>query len=375
MKVLHVGTLAATAGGPAMSTYFTLLGLRQQGIDAEIIQFPLTKNDILRGEEVPVHYTKSPWEHKFCYTPSYKNDILKLGKYDIYHAQGVWQWPTYALVDTAQQIGKPYLITPRGMLYPQDIAKSNTMFKKLSLKLRLLQDLNNAACIHVTCMDELHHCRKLGITSPIGIIPNPVEIKKYPCYKQDEKFRLGYLGRISRRKNIQGLIQACINLGEEMKDKELLIIGDGDKEYMEELHKLANQIKYGTIRFTGFLNGKEKDEALASCSVLVMPSEFVNLGNVILEGLVRKIPCIATTGSPWEELKSYQCGWWVTYNQDSITEAIQQAINTPHKKLKDMGERGRELMERHYSVEAVATKMKRLYKWILKEEEKPEFVY
>jgi len=93
---------------------------------------------------------------------------------------------------------------------------------------------------------------------------------------------------------------------------------------MEELHKLANQIKYGTIRFTGFLNGKEKDEALASCSVLVMPSEFENLGNVILEGLVRKIPCIATTGSPWEELKSYQCGWWVTYNQDSITEAIQR---------------------------------------------------
>ena len=52
----------------------------------------------------------------------------------------------------------------------------------------------------VTCMDELHHCRKLGITSPIGIIPNPVEIKKYPCYKQDEKFRLGYLGRIFSQK-------------------------------------------------------------------------------------------------------------------------------------------------------------------------------
>ena len=45
MKVLHSGTLAASAGGPAMSTYLTLKGLRQLGIDAQIIMFPPEEGD------------------------------------------------------------------------------------------------------------------------------------------------------------------------------------------------------------------------------------------------------------------------------------------------------------------------------------------
>ena len=55
MRVLHSGTLAAKAGGPAMSTYLTLYGLQKLGIEAELIQFPLSEGDILRGDRVAVH--------------------------------------------------------------------------------------------------------------------------------------------------------------------------------------------------------------------------------------------------------------------------------------------------------------------------------
>lgn len=214
-----------------MSTYLTLLGLNQQGVNGEIMMPELSPGGRLRGEEVTVHYCNKPLIAKLGYTPGLKKAILQLGEYDIYHAQGVWLHNTYALVDAARQVGKPYLITPRGMLYPQDIAKSSTFFKKVSLKWRLLRDLNKAACVQVTCVDEMNHCRDLGVTSPIAIIPNPVEIKEYPFKKQDEKFRLGYLGRISPRKNVQGLIYAFAELREEAKEAELLVIGGGDKEY------------------------------------------------------------------------------------------------------------------------------------------------
>ena len=40
-----------------------------------------------------------------------------------------------------------------------------------------------------------------------------------------------------------------------------------------------------------------------------------------------------------------------------------------------MGERGKKLMENSYSIEAVASKMKQLYEWILGQSPKPEFVY
>lgn len=365
MKVLHIGTLDVNAGGPAMSTYLTLKGVRDLGVDAEIMMQPLSDNGRLRGEDVPVHYYHKAVEKRFSYVPSLKKDILSLGDYDIYHAQGIWQYPTYALVNVARKQHKPYVITPRGMLYPQDIAKPSSFFKKLSLRWRLLDDLNRAACIHVTCDEEMRHCRDLGVTSPIAVIPNPVEIKDYSYKKEDGVRRIGYLGRISRRKNIEGLINAFYELGDEAKNAELLIIGGGDDKYEHELHQMVEKYHLNNVRFAGFLTGEEKNKALASCSVLAMPSEFENLGNVVLEGLVRGIPCIATTGSPWEELRTHNCGWWVPYNQEDITNVVRSAINVTDEKLQILGQNGRKLMEDSYSVEVIAQKMKTLYDWVL----------
>lgn len=375
MKVLHIGTLDVNAGGPAMSTYLTLKGLRQRGIEAEIIQFPLSEGGRLRGEDVPVHYADAPWERKFGFAPRLRKDIRRLGHYDLYHAQGIWQFNTYALVDEARRAEKPYIITPRGMLYPQDIAKSNAMFKRMSLRWRLLRDLNHAACVQVTCEDEMRHCRNLGIKVPIAVIPNPVEIKDYPFKKEDEVFRLGYLGRLSPRKNVEGLIRAFAALGSEAAKAELLIIGGGDKDYEQRLRTEVAQSGLKNVRFAGFLSGEAKDRAIASCSVLAMPSEFENLGNVVLEGLVRRIPCIATKGSPWQELESEHCGWWVSYSQADITEAVRHALHTSTEELRTMGENGRRLMERRYSVEAVAEDFEKLYLWILGQADKPAFVH
>lgn len=374
MRVLHFGTLDVNAGGPAMSTYYTLYGLRQQGIDAEIIMYPLSPTGKLRGEYVPVHYAHAPLEHKFMYSPKLKKEIEDLGDYDIYHAQGVWQYPTYALADIARNKHKPYLITPRGMLYPQDILKSNKIFKEISLKIRLLNDLTNAACVQVTCLDEMKYCRELGVTSPIAIIPNPIEIKNYTTQKKDNIFRLGYLGRLSPRKNVESLIYAFAELHEETKNAELIIIGGGDAQYEKFLKEEVKRLNLKNVRFKGFLSGTEKDEALASLSVLAMPSEFENLGNVILEGLIRGIPCIATKGAPWEELETYNCGWWVDFNQQAITQAIKESISINQDMLNTMGGNGKLLIKQNYSIDSIAQKMKSLYNWILDKSDIPEFV-
>lgn len=374
MKVLHFGTLDAIQGGPAMSTYLTLHGLREKGVDAQLAMYKVPTDHKLRGDDIPIHWCKEPWEHKFGYSPALKNELRNVGKVNIYHAQGVWQYPTYAICDVAKSKEKPYLITPRGMLYPQDIAKSNAMFKRLSLKWRLLKDLNQAVCVHVTCEDEMKYCRNLGVTTPIAIIPNPVEVKEYMPQKQDGVFRLGYMGRLSPRKNVESLIHAFAN--PQLKDAQLIIIGGGDKQYEEFLHEEVTRLGLGNVIFKGFLNGKEKDEALSTISVLAMPSSFENLGNVILEALVRGIPCIATKGSPWKDLTDHNCGWWVDNDQKEIEDAIIKASETRLSELLEMGENGKKLTRIKYSVESVATKMKELYEWITDgKQDAPDFVF
>lgn len=375
MRVLHSGTLSASVGGPAMSTYLTLKGLQSLGVDAEIIQYELENGDVLRGNEVPIHFASHLPNNKFGYSHAYKKAVSKISDVDIYHAQGIWQYPTYALIDVARKHNKPYVITPRGMLYPQDIRKSNRFFKQLSLFCRLRNDFNRAACVHVTCEEEMRHCRRLGITSPMAVIPNPCDVGTHTYTKYDAIFRIGYLGRISPRKNIEGLIYALNELRSKTENTELLVIGGGDVQYEDFLRKEGKRLALNNIKFTGFLSGEEKDKAIASCSIIVMPSEFENFGNVILEGLIRGIPCIATKGAPWEDLNTYHCGWWVDYNQNAITEAIYKAYNSPAELLKKMGENGKNLVKKKYSVESVASKLKMTYDWVLGNADQPDFVH
>lgn len=376
MKILYTGNLDVNNGGPAFSTYNMMRGLNAIGVETHVLMYEMKKNGKLIGNDVPIHFAKKPVEHIFSYSPSYKKEIKACGDFDIYQAQGVWLYNTYALVDVARKMGKPYVITPRGMLYPQDIAKSKPWFKNMSLKIRLLDDLNRAACVHVTCEDEMIHCRNLGVTSPIAVVPNPVEIRCYPKTKKDKVFRLGYLGRISRRKNVEGLIYAWSELGDKVKENaELLIIGGGDEEYMAFLKKEVARLNLSNVRFTGFISGQEKEDALSSLSVLAMPSEFENFGNVIVEGLVRGIPCIATTGAPWKDLVDFKCGWWVKYTQTAITNAVKSALECSIEELDAMGERGKLLMKDKYSIEAVAKQMKAVYEWILGNFTRPNFVF
>lgn len=374
-KILHTGTLDTLAGGPAMSTYLTLKGLIRNGVDASLMMFEPTDRKRLIGTDIETHFSKRPLENKLCYSPSLKRDIKAIDGVDIYHAQGVWQYPTYALADVARGRKKPYLITPRGMLYPQDIAKSNESFKRLSLRLRLLKDLNRAAAIHVTCDQEMIYCRDLGVTSPIAVIPNPIEIRdKYDGENRD-KFRVGYLGRLHFRKNVEGLIRSFAANRELLRDSELVIIGSGDEKYENFLRSEVERLSLDNVIFKGFLSGDQKVKEISSLSLLAMPSEFENFGNVILEGLMQQIPCLATKGAPWEDLEKYGCGWWIEYNQDSLDEAIADAFRKYPEQLAQMGIKGRELAISQYSTDSTALRLIDLYNWILNGGEKPDFVY
>ena len=376
MRVLYSGTIAASQGGPAMSIYYTLHGLRQLGVNAQLLQYAVSKNDSMRGKgDIPIHYVQSVPHTPLGYAPTFKRDVEACGPQDIYHAQGIWQWNTYMMADVASKYHKPYLISTRGMLNPSDIAKHNAWAKKLSLRFRLLNDLNRAACVHVTCEEEMHHCRAVGVTSPIAIIPNPIDINGYKIAQPDQTFRVAYLGRLVPMKNVESLVYAFDSLRNDMTDAELVIIGADDARYEDFLRNEVKRLNLSNVKFTGFLTGADKNKVLESCSLLVLPSKYENFGNSVLEGLARNIPCIATIGAPWAELNTEHCGWQVPFEQDAIIDAIRMALHTPKDELWRMGENGRRLVERKYTVEMVAKEMLALYHWILGTGEKPKCVF
>lgn len=377
MKVLHSGSLNVKYGGPALSTYLTLKGLMKSNVDVGIIMPPLCNDGVLISDDVSIHYTKSIRNARLGYMYGLFQTLKKLPLYDLYHIQGLWQYLGHGVATYARSKDKPYVITLRGMMYPQALAHS-AFIKKLSLALYQRRDLECAACVQATCEQEMEYYRDLGFKNPVAVLPNPIVIEGVVDRSIPKKdiFRIGYLGRIHPRKRIERLIYALDFLRDKLVDTELVIIGADDKQYEQFLHKEVERLKLNDIvHFTGFLTGKEKDEAIMSLSYLVVPSDFENFGNIVTEALVRGVPVIASKGMPWKDLEDYHCGWWIDNDQDTINHAIMMAYNTSEEDRIQMGMNGKKLMRDKYSVEVLGGKMKQLYEWILNGGEKPDFVY
>lgn len=136
----------------------------------------------------------------------------------------------------------------------------------------------------------------------------------------------------------------------------------------------AERLHLSNVQFTGFLSGQEKETTCQSLSYLFVPSDFENFGMIVAEALVRGIPVMASKGTPWEELNTYRCGWWVDNDVDTIASTMRAAIEMTEEERRAMGERGRQLIINHYSVEVVAAQMKSVYEWLLGGV-KPDCVY
>lgn len=379
MRVLHtIPGLRLTAGGPPLSVSLTVLGLRDLSIDAQILTYDVISSEqknIIQGNFV--FLLPSPKERRFVYSPNFKRWLDKHQFYDLYHAQGVWQYPTFATAKFARKVDKPYIITPRGMLYPQ-IFKNNPLAKSLLWNLSLKKDLQKAACVHVTCVEEMEHLRQRGITSPIAVVPNPVDVARLVdknIVKKDDVFRVGYLGRIDPRKNIDRLILAWRELGDQVKDGELLIIGDGELEHVEFLKSEVVRLQLDNVKFTGFLSGQAKEAAITSLSYLAVPSDFENFGMIVAEALMYEVPVIASKGTPWQELITHDCGWWIANDTETIKATLITSQQVSETQRQQMGRNGKKLILQHYSQDVVAYKMKVLYEWLLRKTTKPNFVY
>ena len=376
MKVLHSGSLGVKSGGPALSTYLTIRGLRNAGVDVEMVMPPLGEEDRLIADDVELYYTSPIKNSRLGYMSGMSQLLKELPQYDLYHVQGLWQWLGHSVASYARKQNKPYVITLRGMLYPQALAHS-ALIKRISLALYQRNDLQRAACIQATCKEEMNYYRELGFTNPVAILPNPIEVDgiiERPILPK-AKLRIGYLGRVHPRKRIERLIYAFNALRDELREAELLIIGSGDEQYEQFLRGEVLRLNLTNVRFAGFLTGEEKDKAILSLSYLVVPSDFENFGNIVTEALVRGVPVIASKGMPWQELEESHCGWWIDNDQETINKTLHIAIYTSESERIEMGMNGKKLVAEKYSVDSLGEKMKRLYEWILYGGAKPEFVY
>ena len=272
----------------------------------------------------------------------------------------------------------PYIVTPRGMLEPLSLGQKKIK-KFLAMFLYQRRNLDNSKCIHATSEMEAINLRKLGLKSPIAIIPNGINLDEFPnSYPQKEtrKKKILFLSRIHKKKGIENLIFAWSDIIKQLKSNWVIeIIGNGEEEYINKLNILIQSKNLDSeITIKKPIFGKEKILKFREASLFVLPTYSENFGIVIAEALASYTPVITTEGAPWEELEVNNCGKWIKIGVDPLKEALIEMLKKDENELILMGKNSRNLVEKKYSMEAVASQMIDLYEWILEKGEKPKFI-
>lgn len=380
MKIIQtIPTLSVLAGGPSQSTYEVVKGIHDLETDIDLVSLaPKSQNGKTTGNgEEWIKVLPNDFQTVFGFSKNIKN-YLENSNYDIYHTNGLWLYTNHVTAQIANQKNKPFVITTRGMLYPDALARS-AWKKWLVRKLWFDNDILNATCIHATCQQEVECIRQFGYKGPIANVGNVVEVPEFATIatkKLQGKKIIGYLGRLHQRKNVHGILQALSICPKEIKDNIVFqIMGGGDENYEKFLHQEVSRLGLEKqVEFLGFVTGEEKYRRLRDLSALFVPSDFENFGMIIPEALISGTPVMASLNTPWQSLNENSCGWWIDRTTENISEVICKVCQLSESEILEMGKRGRKLVLENFTSEVISKKMLQLYTWIYSGGVKPDFV-
>jgi glycosyltransferase involved in cell wall biosynthesis len=361
-----IESLDLRLGGPSHSIPLLVNHLHQAGVSVSITRASAfsEKNNLLLPS-ISLYEFKEPQR----LSPStFRPDII--------HANGIWTKYCHQTAIFAHRQNAPFVLAPRGMLETWAL-QHNAWKKRLAWLLYQKRDLQKVTAFHATASSEAESIRRLGFKQPIAVIPNGVDPLLNPPQRSIKASsaprKALFLSRLHPKKGIPFLLHAWAAL--KPAHWELLIVGNDESQHQNQLEALTDSLGIrDSVRFPGPVYGEEKDRVFREADLFILPTYSENFGIVVAESLQYGIPVITTTGTPWQELQQYDCGWWVEPTQEGITSALKEALHTPSETLIQMGINGQNLIRQKYLWPDIAKNMILFYQWLLGKGERPTFV-
>ena len=294
---------------------------------------------------------------------------------DIIHNHGLWLMPNVYAGWAASRARTPLVVAPRGMLGDAALRFSR---KKKALFWRLLQGpaIRHTACFHATSGQEYQDIRAYGLSQPVAIIPNGIDLPQSPrkpmAYAADRVVLS--LGRIHPKKGLDRLVRAWAKVEPVHPNWRLRIVGPAELGHDAELRALVANLKLARVSIEPAIFGEEKCTALRDAEFFVLPTLNENFGMTVAESLAAGTPVISTKGAPWAGLEVEHCGWWIDHGIEPLAAALGRAMALPHEELCAMGARGQAWMARDFGWDAIAGKMAAAYSWLSSKADRPEWI-
>ncbi|MEP1143703.1 MAG: glycosyltransferase [Henriciella sp.] len=365
-----IAGISPSDGGPSYSVPTLVDGLCNLGVESTALTVRSSEHvqEFSNNVKYFAHDLKAfPLLNSLRFSSQMKRyGVSVIQKTDIIHNHGLWLAPnTYAGL-ISKTTNAPLFISPRGML--SKVSLNFSKFKKeLAWRYWQKRALSSIACVHATSEMEADEVRDFGITAPVVVIPNGVDLidlRVFPRneYSNSRKRRFTYLGRIHPKKGLVRLLRAWALIQDAgLPDIELQICGPDENNHVSELRAFVRSNRLQNVVFLDAKYGDAKWRLLRDSDVFVLPTKNENFGIVVAEAMSAGIPSIVTKGAPWQELNSLNLGWWVDQTDQAISEAILAASRTPIAELESMGKKCRVHAAKNYSWHSVCEKMRDAY--------------
>lgn len=322
MKILQVSSSFKPSwekGGTARSPYEISLALVKQGHDVTVYttdqgeeRLNVKVNKPVSVDGIKTYYFKNfsnslAMKKKFL-TPYYMPSVVKKGirNYDIIHIHSYRTTAVAIVSHYARKYDVPYIVQPRGSAQKVSKSLQKTLldnifgYKILRNSEKILMSSKNEYQLSKSILSEVGKDEKDIVYIPNGINVDDIktgkiDFRKKCGIKKDEKIIL-YLGRLSKRKGLDMLIEAFKSINYKDDNLRLVIVGP-ESSYGKELKSKVQRSKMKDyFLMPGPLYDKDKYAAYSAADVFVLPSkdQQESFGNVILEASVCGTPCVAT---------------------------------------------------------------------------------
>ena len=361
MKIIHyIPSIDRMAGG--ISTYMQVLA-KPLGTMAEVHIMTHASENPLPMENCKVHDIpryrpfSGVWKKAVV-------DLLDSVRPDIVHVNCCWT-PDCAMIQRlAQKRGYKVVLTPHGMLEPWIIKRHYWTRKVPALWLYQKAAVQRADCVQATAESERDNLLKLGYNSNIKVVRLGIDAESIEMKRSWKKSRqILFLSRVHVKKGINFLVEAADVLRNELQGYKILVAGEGDADYVEDMKRMiCDRGLQDIVQLIGGVYGDEKWRLFQTSDFFVLPTHSENFGLAIAESLASGTPVITTVGTPWSDLNSSEAGAWIKIGTEPLVETLRRFLSLSEEELETMGRNGRKLIETKYSAHVMAEQMMEVYK-------------
>lgn len=371
MRLLHVAPTwwpALRYGGTIVSTRGLCRALARGGDEVRVLatsvdgagDSPVPHGRAVDDGGAQVRYCRSRWLRRLYWSPSMRRALAaEAGHADLVHAHAVFLWPTWAAARAARRAGKPFVLSPRGMLVRSLIEARSRLAKRAWIALVERANLRAAAAIHATSEHEREALLDLGLgpLPRIAVIPNGVDLPQAGSPPPGRR-RVLFLGRLSAEKRPELLLEALARVDA----ASLEIVGPDPAGLGRGLARRAAELGLaGRVVLGGPTDAAGVQAALARSDVLVLASRSENFGNVVVEAMAARRPVVVTPAVGAAALvRAAGAGHVADDDAASVAAAIARLLDHPGEAAA-MGAAGGDFVARELSWDAVAARMRALY--------------